>query len=253
MLAAYRPLMHILFVCTGNLCRSPVAERLARTWASRSLRNSPEHPDIQISSAGLEARSGMEMDPRSAKALVDLGGDPAGFHSRTFVRSMAERADLVFTMTRRQRRDVLEMTPRGLRRTFTVAEAAALLDRADLSGFDVLPLAERARELGMRLDAARSRRATRATDDIFDPIGRAPAVHRDVAATIAGALRPLADILFISVGRVPAVEIEDKGPAPSGAGASREGPAPGSTDYCMGNRCLAASDQHRGAAPRGMV
>ena len=102
-------------------------------------------------------------------------------------------------MTRDQRRTVLESTPRGLRRTFTLAEAADLLQRADLTGLSFLPLTPRARELGRRLDAARAGRPTADGDDIADPVGQPSGAHQEVADRVAGALRPLADVLFTSV------------------------------------------------------
>jgi protein-tyrosine phosphatase len=205
--------VRILFVCTGNLCRSAVAERLATSWVRDSLCDSPEYAAVEITSAGLEAPTGRPMDRRSAEALVHLGGDPQDFHSRAFERWMAEDADLVFTMSRRQRRDVLETSPKGLRRTFTLPEAADLLGNADLTGLNLLPLDQRARELGIRLDAARRFRPSRATDDVPDPIGRSAATHREVAETIAEALRPLAEVLFRSLRPVPAVPVDDDRPA----------------------------------------
>ena len=204
--------MRILFVCTGNLCRSAVAERLATSWVRDSIRDSPEYAAVEITSAGLEAPTGRPMERRSAEALVQLGGDPQDFHSRTFERRLAEDADLVFTMSRRQRRDVLERNPKGLRRTFTLLEAADLLGHADLTGLNLLPITQRARELGLRLDAARRLRPTQQSDDVLDPIGRSAAVHREVAETIAVALRPLADVLFSSVRPAPAVSVEDDPP-----------------------------------------
>ena len=61
------------------------------------------------------------------------------------------------------------------------------------------PLTQRARELGRRLDAARAGRPTGPADDIADPVGHPADVHQDVAARVATALRPLADVLFTSV------------------------------------------------------
>ncbi|MGY1609585.1 arsenate reductase/protein-tyrosine-phosphatase family protein [Geodermatophilus sp. SYSU D00700] len=196
--------MRILFVCTGNLCRSPIAEHLAKSWAWEKLSRSPEKADVQITSAGLSAATGRLMDPHAAAALTEHGVSPEGFRSRAYTPELAEAADLVVTMTRQQRRAVLETTPRGLRRTFTLTEAADLLSWADLGGLDLLPLTPRARHLGVRLDAARSTRIT-VDDDIRDPIGERSSVHREVAGVIAVALRPLADILFTSVrSRLPA-------------------------------------------------
>ena len=183
----------LLFVCTGNICRSPVAERLATRWAADAGR-APEA--LQVGSAGLQAAEGRPMDPRSAAALEELGGDPSGFRSRPLTADIAVDADLVFTMTRRQRRSVLEMTPRALRRTFTLTEAATLLQHADLTGLAGMPLGERAASLALRLDAARALSPSADTHDIPDPIDSRASVHRQVARTIATSLRPLADVLF---------------------------------------------------------
>ncbi|MDQ3716148.1 MAG: hypothetical protein M3381_09060 [Actinomycetota bacterium] len=129
-------------------------------------------------------------------------------------------------MTRHQRRLVLEQTPRALRPTFTLTEAA------DLRGLQLLPLAKRARELGRRLDLARAGRRTVDTDDILDQIGQRASVHAEVGDAIAAALRPLADVPFRSVRQHPAVPVDpdlprldrptspDGGPSARGSAAS---------------------------------
>ena len=57
------------------------------------------------------------------------------------------------------------------------------------------------------LDAVRAYRSPADTDDITDPICQRPAVHEEVAGTIAAALQPLADILFTSVRDQPALRV----------------------------------------------
>ncbi|SNR77655.1 hypothetical protein [Blastococcus mobilis] len=187
--------MRLLFVCTGNICRSPLAERLAYSWASQSL--GATTAAVRIASAGTDALDGKPMDKRSAAALAALGGEPGGFVAQTFVPQMATEADLVLTMTRSQRRKVLAVAPRALRHTFTLPEAADLLRSADLRGVTDLPLRNRARELAARLNAGRARRMSVEADDVFDPIGESGGVHKQVAARIARKLRPLADVLFV--------------------------------------------------------
>ncbi|MGY1594301.1 hypothetical protein ACI79D_20180 [Geodermatophilus sp. SYSU D00708] len=197
--------MRILFVCTGNVCRSPLAEQLATSWTQEKLAHSPEASDVHIGSAGLAATPNQEMDNQSAAALRGLGFSPVDFRSRVLTSELTAAADLVFTMTREQRRAVLEVTPKGLRKTFTLTEAADLLERSDLCGLALSPLTDRARRLGLRLDAARAGRATSDADDVADPIGQRDSVHIQVAEVIASALRPLADVLFTSVRtRLPA-------------------------------------------------
>ena len=184
--------MSLLFVCQGNTCRSAVAERLVSAWAAEDARASIGG----IGSAGLGAREGQPLHPLSAEALQELGGVPGEFRSRPFVPALAEDAGLVLTMTERQRRSVLEAAPLGLRRTFALTEAAALLELADLTGLDTLAARERPAELGRRLHEARARRPAAQWSDIEDPLGKRPSAHRNAAHRIADALRPLADVLF---------------------------------------------------------
>jgi protein-tyrosine phosphatase len=190
----YRGGMRLLFVCSGNLCRSPVAERLTRRWADEALGESAG--TISVASAGLIAPPDQPMHPYSAAALMGLGSDPGDFRSRRFEPDMADEADLVLTMTRRQRRSVLERTPRGLRRTFTLLEAAELLSCTDLGDLAAVSLEERVQALLPRLDAARAERSAAATDDIPDPVDQPLAVHETVADIVARALRPLTGVLF---------------------------------------------------------
>ena len=185
--------MDLLFVCTGNLCRSPLAERLLRSWAERDLGAAADR--LRIAIAGTAAVAG-PMDERSAQALRELGGDPAGASGRPVTPELSAGADLVLTMTREQRRAVLQVDPRGLRRVFTLAEASGLLGLADRTGLALLPPDERARELAARLNGARAYRPGGPDDDIRDPIGQPLEAHREVAARIAEELRPLADVLL---------------------------------------------------------
>ncbi len=186
--------MRLLFVCTGNICRSPLAERLAAALAEDAL--GPGAAAVHVRSAGTEALDGKGMDARSAAALHKLGGDPAGFTARTVTPAMVYGADLILTMTRRHRRLVLAQAPRALRRTFTLPEAADLLSGADLTGIRQLPLGQRAAELAERLNAGRARRRPVEADDVFDPIGQSGNIHEQVAARIARKLQPLAEVLF---------------------------------------------------------
>jgi protein-tyrosine phosphatase len=131
------------------------------------------------------------MDPSSAAALLGLGGDPAGFRARQLTAGMVEDADLVLAMTGSHRREVLEASPRAMSRTFTLLEAAALLEglpveqlptRSDLDG--------RGRELVQALARRRAvrRLAEPAWDDVADPFGRPPSVHVGMGDAIAAAL-----------------------------------------------------------------
>jgi protein-tyrosine phosphatase len=179
----------VLFVCTGNICRSPIAERLTRAYLDESL--GADAALIRIESAGTRAVVGSGVHPESSAVLSSLGGDPGGFVARQLTDEYAAAADLTLTLTRAHRRSVLNRAPRGLSRTFTLLEAADLASLVppdvDLPG-DTFP--DRCRSFVREMAAARARRATDAHDDIADPIGQPAAFHSTVGEEIAdGVLR----------------------------------------------------------------
>lgn len=179
----------MLVVCTGNICRSAFAERLGRAYLDETLASDASL--VRLTSAGVGAVVGSAMHPDSALVLAGFGGDPAGFTARQIVEDMPVTADLTLTMTRGHRRRVLELAPRALARTFTLREAAALLELLDGTDLPGDSLADRARILVREMNAARSRRAAAHDDDISDPIGQPVEVHEEVGAAIAEALIPL--------------------------------------------------------------
>jgi protein-tyrosine phosphatase len=167
----------VLLVCTGNICRSALGERLGRAYLADVL--GEDAGAVRLVSAGVQAVVGSAMHPDSALVLRGLGGSPDGFVARQLVDDMAIDADLALTMTRQHRRDVLRMAPRALARTFTLREAAGLLD---IVGEDVeVPgdgLADRARNLVKEIASARSRRQSGTGDDIRDPAACRPRCTR---------------------------------------------------------------------------
>lgn len=113
------PAFRVLFVCVGNVCRSPLGERLLRSKLPESF---------EVSSAGMYALAGQPMSPRAAAQLEQYGGDPAGFEARQLDSSIALGSDLILVATAELRSQVLAEWPAVLRRTFTVREFAALLE-----------------------------------------------------------------------------------------------------------------------------
>ncbi|QFG69760.1 low molecular weight phosphatase family protein [Ornithinimicrobium pratense] len=117
----------ILTVCTGNVCRSPLIERLLQ----RRLDEAYGPGVVQVHSAGTGALVDAAMDEQSARILTDLGGDHAGFLSRWLEPQMVADADLILTATREHRHTAMQHAPRALRRSFTVRELAHLVQGLD--------------------------------------------------------------------------------------------------------------------------
>lgn len=168
--------MKVLFVCTGNICRSPLAERLAAEYAHRR-----SIPDFDASSAGTQAVVGHGIHPDAATVLEALGGDSSDFAARQLTAQIASSADLVVTMTRSHRDAVLQLAPRQFRRTFTLSEAARLISDCGAEG--IADLAE-----------LRPRLNRQAAPDIADPIGEDSEFHGMVGTQIAGLLPPILEV-----------------------------------------------------------
>jgi protein-tyrosine phosphatase len=168
--------MHVLFVCTGNICRSPTAERVTRAFAVKHGLSR-----LTASSAGTRAVVGYGMEPTAAEVLRTLGGDPKGFRARQLSPANVDDADLILTMTTRHRDKVLAASPRAMRRTFTLLEAGRLL---------AIPMA--AETVVQRLAQARGQQTHgERVDDIVDPIGLDDGTFEAVGAQVVEALRPL--------------------------------------------------------------
>lgn len=92
----------IVFVCTGNTCRSPMAEGLLRDALARRLAIAPEqlpHAGWQVLSAGTAAAPGAAVSPHSVAAMADRGIDISGHRARPLVPSLLESADVVYGLT----------------------------------------------------------------------------------------------------------------------------------------------------------
>lgn len=176
----------VLVVCTGNICRSPLVERLLQ--ADLDARFGPGA--LRVRSAGTHALVDQPMDERAAAVLRSLGGDPDGFRARRLTESMVREADLVITATREHRAQVSRLHPRAMRRSFTLRELALLVDSLDdgeLPGAD--DPRERVRELVAL--AVQRRGLVRPSDpealDVTDPYRRPDAAYAAMRREVAQA------------------------------------------------------------------
>lgn len=140
-----------LFVCTGNTCRSPMAEAVARAIVSDRppLATGLARVPIRIASAGVAAGDGQPMTPEAVSALSDMGVSAGRHRSRSLTRELIREAEAIFVMTRSHRAAVLD------------------IDRAAAGKVSLLSPEGR---------------------DIPDPIGGTLADYRDALATIRDAV-----------------------------------------------------------------
>ncbi|MGQ9504762.1 MAG: L-threonylcarbamoyladenylate synthase [Thermogutta sp.] len=111
----------ILFVCTGNTCRSPIAEGLCRHFLAEKLgcsTNDLEKLGVTISSAGLEAYCGESASPHAVQIMDERGLDIRGHVSRPLTARFVLEADCVFAMTQAIRDAIIAQWPEAADRVF---------------------------------------------------------------------------------------------------------------------------------------
>ncbi len=101
------PYKHILVVCQGNICRSPVAEAMLR----QAL------PQKQIRSAGLQAMVGNAADPTAAEIASHHGLDLSAHEARQINEEMVQWADLILVMSQNQRHMLAHKMPEAMGKT----------------------------------------------------------------------------------------------------------------------------------------
>jgi protein-tyrosine phosphatase len=168
----------ILTVCTGNICRSPLAEQLLRTGLAEL--------DVVLSSAGTAALVGRAMDERAAEFSRRFGGDPDAHAARQLTVEHVRDSDLVLAMSREHRRYVVELLPRASRFTFTLREFARLLDTLNIDDRDeIAGQPDQHGRLGTLVELAAANRGVAelpddpADDDIIDPYRQDDAVYAE--------------------------------------------------------------------------
>ncbi|NYF15543.1 protein-tyrosine phosphatase [Microbacterium sp. AK009] len=169
-------MFEILTVCTGNICRSPLAAYLLRT------RLAPL--DARVSSAGTRGMTGAPMTPETLELAAALGipaTETATHQARFLNENHLSSPDLILAMTRDHRREVVELAPSRMRSTFAIREFARLA--ASLTDHQLMMAAD----TGGDDPSARVRAVTAAVasqrglvfppedptdDDVIDPYGR---------------------------------------------------------------------------------
>lgn len=186
-------------VCTGNVCRSPLAELLlsARLGALEG---------VSASSAGTDAVDGEKMTAQASEIAIRLGAPERGVaehRARRLESWMLREAELVLALTRDHRGAIVRLEPSATRRTFTLREFAHVAD--SIRTPDPSDPARHER-LQTGVATAASLRGVvpplhRPEDaDVIDPYRRTDAVYERSAAQLAPAVESTARFLIRAAG-----------------------------------------------------
>ncbi|PRX55970.1 protein-tyrosine phosphatase [Nonomuraea fuscirosea] len=168
----------ILLVCTANICRSAMAEVIAR-----AMLHSASLP-VATSSAGVRALVGHPMAPHAVAALDRLGLDGRAHRARLLEPALVSSADLLLTMENAHRATAVGLDAAAARRTFTLPEFAALAAGASQRRYRS-DTTERARAI---VESAAERRDARPAPEVYDPYGGPPEGYATCAKTLGEAL-----------------------------------------------------------------
>jgi protein-tyrosine phosphatase len=112
--------LFILMVCTGNTCRSPMAETLARKLIGGRLGCEPDEVGdhgVMVASAGLAAMVGGRASPQAVDVMAAAGLDLSQHETQPLTEQLVRHADVILTMTRSHREAVLTQWPDAAPRT----------------------------------------------------------------------------------------------------------------------------------------
>ncbi len=186
------PRVHLLIVCTANVCRSPVVEHLfRRALTSHGL-------DVDVTSAGTHGGQNV-VHRNTVIAAGEIGVDLSQHVSRHLDGDLIENdgADLVVTMTREHLLRVVELVPDAFDRTFTLPELALLSKR---HGVDPLT-----RDVGSwRRAISMGRQRADVIDggeayDVEDPYGGPRGAHRRMVKQVDELVSQIVPVLAASV------------------------------------------------------
>ena len=163
------PELTVLFVCTGNICRSAYAEVVAHHRLGGA-------EGVRVASAGTWGLTDSPMCPDMAELARARGADPSGFRARRITRGVVEASDLILVAEATHRAFILEDWPAALPRVFSLVQFARAVADAPGSGRGLVAAVKAAR-LPLRM-----------SDDITDPYRRGPEAARACALQVDAAL-----------------------------------------------------------------
>jgi protein-tyrosine phosphatase len=191
------PPFTVLHVCMGNICRSPMAERLLHLALRARVGDRVDELFLSHGAGTGGWHVGEPMNPPAARQVVHRGGDSTGFKARKLDTAMIEASDLILCASSDQVDYVVRLRPDAASRTFVLGEFGRLLadlPLAELPAADhsVRGIALVAAADAARLDPAGRRAPAHRTDDLDDPWGKPDREFARVADEIERTVVPLA-------------------------------------------------------------
>jgi protein-tyrosine phosphatase len=185
------PMTSILVVCTGNICRSPIAEGFLRNALQRRFGDAAP----AVSSAGTSGLEGSDAMPESVQAAYELGVDISGHRGRRLTAGMAEGSDLLLCMASNHS-DMLTFEFDLGARAFTLKELVRLLESMPAVDAGGGPEGLVARVAEAQAARAHHDGPASRDNDIADPLGQPIEAYRAIAWEIETWMNRLVDGLF---------------------------------------------------------
>ncbi len=196
-------MIEILTVCTGNVCRSPLAAALLATRLADF--------DLRVSSAGTYGLQGEPMTEDTKRLAAELKVDPlrVDAHRASYLtEAHLNTPHLILAMSREHRRRIVELNPSRLRSTLTLREFARLA--VDLPDAEIVTAASEAggenpRRLKAAMDAVIGMRgmtpppADPAEDDIVDPYRRSWETYQLTGSQLAPAVEQVVRVVRLAL------------------------------------------------------
>lgn len=203
--------LNILFVCTGNICRSAAADALASMYF--------RHAPIHVSSAGIRGLINHPIQPTVGTILLNAGIDASSFRSQRLTNSIAMKQDVILCFEKRQRSSIVSLAPSMVKHTYLLTDFANMCRYADING--MIPnsdIAGRIRYIDSISQMLRAHVPEGA--DIDDPYGKQEEDYQRAVYETAMALkmiivpsRPAAGVSSAAPGAYNASEVDDRQPA----------------------------------------